>query len=276
MSVAILADILRIGRPVALEWLRAEQLDIDYRYQRETIDWHHVARIADTFDDLLLGWLVVSHRNDGLYYVIDGQHRLLAIRRLGWDERAIPCFVYENITVEEESHIFSEVQALRKNPKPNVRFKARLFRHQPAAVELNDLVETSGFKIALTASAKPGEIGAISALEWIYEQYRPGTLEEVLSIARGAWTTEADGINGSLLKGIAQFVKEYRDTYDRDRLVMAMQRRNTIQFYASARGLEIPGTVVKKIAHLMFESYNAVDKRGRLKRKTEEEPESNE
>ena len=61
---------------VPLERIVTEQ------YQR-ILNMKNVAGIVKNFDPAKLGVLVVSHRTDGTYAVLDGQHRLTALRRLG-------------------------------------------------------------------------------------------------------------------------------------------------------------------------------------------------
>ncbi|MDY5220460.1 MAG: DUF6551 family protein, partial [Eubacteriales bacterium] len=52
-------------------------------YQR-VMNMRNVAGIVKHFDPAKLGVLVVSHRKDGTYAVLDGQHRLTALRKLGY------------------------------------------------------------------------------------------------------------------------------------------------------------------------------------------------
>ena len=82
---------------VPLERIVAEQ------YQR-ILNMKNVAGIVKNFDPAKLGVLVVSHRADGTYAVLDGQHRLAALRRLGYD--AANCIVLEGMTIRQEADYF--------------------------------------------------------------------------------------------------------------------------------------------------------------------------
>ena len=83
---------------VPLERIVTEQ------YQR-ILNMKNVAGIVKNFDPAKLGVLVVSHRADGTYAVLDGQHRLAALRRLGYD--AANCIVLEGMTIRQEADYFA-------------------------------------------------------------------------------------------------------------------------------------------------------------------------
>lgn len=53
-------------------------------YQR-TLNPQKVKRIVREFDPSKLGVLMISERPDGRYAVIDGQHRMTALREMGYD-----------------------------------------------------------------------------------------------------------------------------------------------------------------------------------------------
>ena len=52
-------------------------------YQR-VLNMKNVNGIVRDFDPARLGVLVVNHRADGTYAILDGQHRLAALRRMGY------------------------------------------------------------------------------------------------------------------------------------------------------------------------------------------------
>lgn len=70
---------------VPLERIVTEQ------YQR-ILNMKNVAGIVKNFDPAKLGVLVVSRRGDGTYAVLDGQHRLAALRRLAMTPRTVLCW----------------------------------------------------------------------------------------------------------------------------------------------------------------------------------------
>ena len=92
---------------VPLERIVTEQ------YQR-ILNMKNVAGIVKNFDPAKLGVLVVSHRADGTYAVLDGQHRLTALRRLGYD--AANCIVLEGMTIRQEADYFRRQNENKQSP----------------------------------------------------------------------------------------------------------------------------------------------------------------
>ena len=72
-------------------------------YQRE-LTASRVAKIANAFNPAKLGALVVNKRADGTHAILDGQHRLAALRILGVPE--VRCILLEGLSPEEEADYF--------------------------------------------------------------------------------------------------------------------------------------------------------------------------
>jgi hypothetical protein len=87
------------------EWIVANDIRVDTQYQRP-INIAHVRKIANEFDERAFGVILVSERADGSVYVIDGQHRLAAVKSMGRGGSEIPCHVYRGLSVGDEALIF--------------------------------------------------------------------------------------------------------------------------------------------------------------------------
>src|SRR5262249_42350368 len=66
-----------------------------------------VAKLAAAFDLEQIGAPVVSHRG-GWYYLIDGQHRIEALKLwLGsWEHQQVQCWCYKGLTEAQEAGLF--------------------------------------------------------------------------------------------------------------------------------------------------------------------------
>lgn len=62
---------------------RGEAVRVDHGYSRE-LDGAWVQELVDNFDERLLGTVVVNRRDADSLYIVDGQHRVEAARRLGF------------------------------------------------------------------------------------------------------------------------------------------------------------------------------------------------
>lgn len=214
------------------DWIIASDLHIDHdQYQRRPVE-AHIRRIAREFDPDLFGRLVVSHRANGSYYVIDGQHRLSAIAKMGWLDQRLPCIVYEDLSIEREASLFVLTQDNRRPIHAVDRYRARLVAGDPLTLEIEAALQRHGFQV--TKGTARNAIQAVSALVQV-AQGKPGDLDAVLSVLRAAWDGEASALNSSMILGIAAFRQRYRDRYDHERLVSILQTIAPPKLLADAR-----------------------------------------
>lgn len=114
-----------------ISMLPVDELNVDMRYQRDE-NSQLVKKIVEHFEEALFSPLVVSCRtNKGKksYYVVDGQHRLSAAKKLGYTE--VPCFVYDNLPTMREGMLFVNQQMASRRLTPRDVYKANLFISDP-------------------------------------------------------------------------------------------------------------------------------------------------
>src|SRR5215470_2943638 len=85
-----------------IEWLRISELHFDPRINR-TVKPSRVKTIVGEFDSDALGIIFVSKRAEGDYLVVDGQHRILALKEMGWGDQRVQCKVYPNLSLAQEA-----------------------------------------------------------------------------------------------------------------------------------------------------------------------------
>src|SRR5262249_46646719 len=88
------------GDKPQLRWIAIACLRIDRTYQREIVrrGAANIVRIAREFDWTRFGTVIVAEHEQGLYTVIDGQHRTTAAALRGI--RDVPCQVVRATTAE--------------------------------------------------------------------------------------------------------------------------------------------------------------------------------
>jgi hypothetical protein len=112
-------------------------------YQRTT-NSAQVDGIVKNFDEAKLGTLTVSQR-DGKIFVIDGQHRLSALRRLQYTHA--PCEVLTGLTYEQEAEYFRTQGNGKRALKPLDLFKAGLISEDAKCLRINEIVKANSFTI---------------------------------------------------------------------------------------------------------------------------------
>ena len=104
------------------ELLPVSTMLVDASYQRPAEE-KDVNYIAKNWDYRKANPIHVSHRADGKYYVMDGNHTRLAYQKIGG--RRLPCRIYEGLTRADEARIFAELNSAHKKPKFPEMLKAK-------------------------------------------------------------------------------------------------------------------------------------------------------
>ena len=99
---------LEDGRVLRL--IHVDELKVDMMYQRGLVD-SSVERIVRDFDPMALSAIEVGHRkNDGKFYIVDGQNRHAAVQRRRELGQTAPtymlCLVHLSTTQRQEARLF--------------------------------------------------------------------------------------------------------------------------------------------------------------------------
>ena len=233
---------------------------IDMRYQRN-LSPKKVSLIAKNFDAAIAGVLVLSLRPDGNMYIIDGQHRLEAMRKLGIKEAR--CMIVTGLTIEQESDKFIWANTARKSPEALNIFRARIIKGDPVALEIKETVEKCGLTIRLNgrgAGGKrtPGQLWAVAALEEIHRKGGADLLEYILRLLMEAWPGDWDILDQKVLLGVMTFHLKYQGRYRRDdfiekmKIVSLRSLRQRAQYHSENGG----GGLSKTFCKALQEQYD--------------------
>jgi len=149
--------------------LRISQLEYAPEYQRP-IRQAWISKLVREFDPALVGKIRVAER-DGHYYVIDGQHRVEAMRILfAGEDLLIRCDVQMLDTVEEQARLFVMLSMSRAPLRNYEIFRARLASGDPDAMGMVAVLDEYGFRPNLTSngSMTGGSTSAFGGLMTLY------------------------------------------------------------------------------------------------------------
>jgi hypothetical protein len=199
----------------------ANLLTVDPRVQR-ALDPRRVKRIADEWDDLMVGVLTVSHRVDPFgkepdrYVVLDGQTRLAAFRTVCGESTALPMAaqVHTGLTLEEEALIF-----LKHNNRKAVlltdRFRLAVVAGQTWAVEIAEVLAKHNWTAhgAVVDGARARrQFSAVRAAEVIHKAGGPAALDKTLTTIENAWGSKRrEAVCAQTLYGIGMLHAKHPD-----------------------------------------------------------------
>src|SRR5688572_15942761 len=96
----------RKQRASHLRWVKIADM-VPSPYAQRTFQPSWADKLAADFNLEGMGFPVVNLRG-GYYYVIDGQHRIAALKKLGFENDTVQCEVYEGLGPTEEAELFLE------------------------------------------------------------------------------------------------------------------------------------------------------------------------
>ena len=115
-----------VYQPIALD-----ELNLDH-YQRRT-RYGKVKSIIKDFNPFLLGVILVSYR-DGKYNVVDGGHRVAALRQMG--AKTVMCQMVYGLTYEQEASLFLDFNCNRTGLTPNEKFAGAVEAKRKSALDI--------------------------------------------------------------------------------------------------------------------------------------------
>ena len=197
---------VRVERSGHLLWLFINELRVDPQSQRE-LRHGWAAQIAQDFDPDKFLPLLVSKR-DGKFYVIDGQHRVEAMRLMGWNDQQVQCWVYEGLTLAQEADLF-----LHHNNRKAVtsfdKFRIGVEAERLVECDINRIVLANNLKVSQNKTE--GAVSAVGALRRVY-QLDPVVLARALRIVRDAYGD--DGLHGPVIEGIGLVCARFNGDVD--------------------------------------------------------------
>lgn len=229
-------------------------------YQR-VMNMRNVAGIVRHFDPAKLGVLVVSHRKDGAYAVLDGQHRLTALRQMGYT--ATNCIVLEGMSIREEADYFRRQNENKQSLRIADTFNASVWAEDEESMQIKRLMDKHSFRHG--KSGQPMCICAIGALQQIIRQYGTDTLDRTLACIAATWPRDTTILRREMLAGLGEFWKRYASAVTIAQFEARMRLKLPMDLYQEVRrrtqGKVSPGTAFGKTIRfttcaVLVDSYN--------------------
>lgn len=211
--------------PYIVQYLSTASLVSGLPYQRP-VEEKDVNKLIQEWDGRLLEPVVVSFRNRR-YYLVDGQHRVIVLRRLNGDrDLMVPCKVYQGLTYEMEAELCFKLDKSRKKLTLAQSTIALAEAGTDAEVmEIIHLIESNGFLWTLDKEFTGNyEIRACRAVISAYRLLGSEAFDRMLFLISCAWQGQPGSLKGNFITGMALFLKTYG---------MELENRAAIQYLSA-------------------------------------------
>ena len=172
-------------------------------YQR-VLNNARVKRIADNFDPARVG-VLLSKRGPHSYAIVDGQHRLCAMRQHGVLDAV--CIVAVGMTYEDEANYFRN-QSRDTNPlNAYSLYKAGVEAKDEHFLRIEAILVKNGFAVGL--KAEPMVITAVNTLSRVMTMQGEHALDLSLKCIRAAWHGDSTALRREMFAGVSEFARRY-------------------------------------------------------------------
>lgn len=190
-------------RPVRIAEMRVPPVGIvQRRYSRSQAEEY-----AANFDENKIGVPAVNLRG-GIYWVVDGQHRVEAIKLFfaPKDAGSIECSVYADLTDAEMAELFLGLNTRRTVNRFDM-FRVACSADRPREAEILRVVESNGLKLKQTQ--EPNCVSAVSALCTIADRSGTTVLGQTLRVLRDGLAGDTLAFDAALMLGTANVFNRF-------------------------------------------------------------------
>lgn len=249
-------------RHSTFEWVPTDKLLIDRSYQRTT-DKSRVSVIAHSWNPDLSGVFVVSQRDNGAFYVIDGQHRHAAIQLMSNPPEMVFAEVHRGLTVAQEARLFYELDTKRAGLTTGAEFTALVTAKDPIALGIVRAADEVGMTVDYAKGSAPGNLRAFRTLMEMYKRISHTDFVRVLRVVNNAWPTDPHSGAARVLEGIEVFFQKYPEANEK-RLTRALSMSNPALIENNARVLKgtLSSAIRVAVAMVIHGLYNKGLKQG--------------
>lgn len=214
--------------------------------------------IAENFNENLFNPLIVSYR-DGKWYVIDGQHRLYAIKKKFGDDHLIECKVIKGLTREEEAELFVLLNNSSKPLQYADKAKGLYYANNETMVDIFNICKENGVEFGIDSDKRASADGRITAIKAIVDTYNKIGADQTNRLVRllnDTWDGKASGFKNEMIKGVGVILSLYSKELDDKRFVKKFSKVDPKTLISQARGDVTTKTKTEnKLARIMIQNY---------------------
>lgn len=200
----------RVERAARLRWIPLGKTRVSPLAQRDLND-SRVEHITANMDLEQIGTPTVNER-DGYFYIIDGQHRIEALRRWLGDDcegQQIQCWSYAGLSEEEEAEKFLKLNdTLTVNAM--AKFKVGVQAGRIVETDIDRIVRAQG--LCVTSDKIEGGVRAVGTLRRVYDREGAAVLARALGVIRDAYGTA--GFDAAVIDGMGYLCGRYNGELD--------------------------------------------------------------
>jgi hypothetical protein len=219
-------------------------LDLSYAREPKRQRWQ---QWVDAWNPALFGRPYLSRRSNGDLAILDGGHRIAALRARRGEEAEFKAIILDGLAVEDEAWLFVHMDTDRTSPSPAEIFRGQLIAKEQEALDIllvcsSEHVDILGVDRAVPSGSQ-GRTGArisstlaIGTLRRLYHAGGSRLLRSTLSILKQTWGDDHGAFDRFPLLSVSGFISLWPHADD-DRLMAVMSKHRPGDLHRSAQML---------------------------------------
>lgn len=210
-----------------MDWLPINKLIIDNSYQcsiNSNMSARNIDKIANNFAWSKFSPLIVNDNGNNTYSVIDGQHRLEAVKQIK-EINTVPCYIIPNQTVAQQASDFTEINTNRVCVNFFDLYKARKAALDPDVLRLEDFLQKHDLVVSNNGASptNPNIILGYSLFIKMLKNNREEDLAYAVSIIKEAYPLLAGRFRADLVTFLCNMHQNYGNKFNRQAIINALK-----------------------------------------------------
>jgi hypothetical protein len=198
------------GKKLELVYLKISQLRVSSNYQRFVQT--STLKKAKQFNHELCQPLFVALRPDGIYVIVDGQHKAIMAHLGELFEESLPCFVYKHdkdasltTCIEKESILFENLNTTRKNTSTLDKIRAGLSYNDTDSIQFENNFIAIGIKAEGIGYKNGPEVNGFAKAVESINKWKINNTKQAVDFLYPIYIKQwnCDNIDGSMIGGLA-------------------------------------------------------------------------
>jgi hypothetical protein len=160
--------------------------------------------LASNLDLNKLGFPIINHR-DGIYWVVDGQHRVYALKENGFVKDNLDCEVYEDLSDAEMADLFIG-RDNRRQIAPYDKFHVSVTARYKRETDILRAVESNGQKVSRDRNEGISAVGALGA---VYDRSGDVVLGQVIRTINLGFGGDPFAFDRAVIEGLGLLYNRY-------------------------------------------------------------------
>lgn len=230
------APISTIEHQSLTETLDLSKITINHEeYCRPVSDYKVLMMITAGFDPKALGFVHLHLESDGTYSILDGQHRVAMLQKLGINE--LPAKIFMDLSYPEKAALTKKLNDTNRQSATN-KFRYRFHYREPRAVGIVKVVREFGLDVEVEGADRgrgaAGIITCLSALDEAYADLEEDGFRHIIDVIYRAWGTNRQAWVTYVVSGMRQFWARYHEDVDKQRLISKLKRVSIDELFQEA------------------------------------------